>query len=115
MPPTSAGTLALAGTHGRLARRGLLPAELLVDGGYTSLVHMERAGREHQVTRTAPLPGNRTRQHPVQEAYALDHSRVDHDRQAPACPQAQASSPSHDPYPSPPPDAARLILACFPL
>lgn len=40
----------LPGLHGRLARRGLLPAEHLVDGGYTSLVHLERAAREHQVT-----------------------------------------------------------------
>ncbi|MFE2069998.1 transposase [Streptomyces sp. NPDC059467] len=34
----------LPGIHTRLARRGLLPAEHLVDGGYTSLVHLERAG-----------------------------------------------------------------------
>ena len=63
MPATSADRQALAGIHARLERRGLLPAEHLVDGGYTSLVHMERAGREHQVTLTGPLPGNPTRQH----------------------------------------------------
>lgn len=34
---------ALPGIHTRLARRELLPAEHLVDGGYTSLVHLERA------------------------------------------------------------------------
>jgi hypothetical protein len=54
---------ALPGIHTRLARRGLLPAEHLVDGGYTSLVHLEQAAREHQVTVTGPLPGNPTRQH----------------------------------------------------
>ncbi|MDO0939310.1 hypothetical protein QQY66_49300 [Streptomyces sp. DG2A-72] len=32
---------ALPGIHTRLARRGLLPAEHLVDGGYTSLVHLK--------------------------------------------------------------------------
>ena len=58
MPATSAGTAAVAGIHARLERRGLLPAEHLADGGHTSLVHMERAGREHQVTLTGPLPGN---------------------------------------------------------
>jgi hypothetical protein len=54
---------ALAGIHDRLARRGLLPGEHLADGGYTSLVHMERAGRVHQVALTGPLPGNPARQH----------------------------------------------------
>nr|WSZ11961.1 hypothetical protein OH837_00650 [Streptomyces canus] len=41
MATTSAATYdgqALPGIHTRLARRGLLPAEHLVDGGYTSLV-----------------------------------------------------------------------------
>jgi transposase len=60
MPATSADTAAVAEIHARLDRRGLLPAGHLADGGYTSLVHMERAGREHQVTLTGPLPGNRT-------------------------------------------------------
>ena len=80
MPATSADTSAVADIHARLEYRGLLPAEHLVDGGYTSLVHMERAGREHQVTLTGPLPGNRTRQHRVQEGYARDDFRVDYDR-----------------------------------
>ncbi|KKD07669.1 hypothetical protein TN53_12150 [Streptomyces sp. WM6386] len=38
----------------RLARRGLLPAEHLVDGGYTSLIHLERAQHEHQITVSGP-------------------------------------------------------------
>ncbi|MGF6947070.1 hypothetical protein BKA18_006923 [Streptomyces auratus] len=33
---------ALPGIHTRLKQRGLLPAEHLVDGGYTSLVHLNR-------------------------------------------------------------------------
>jgi hypothetical protein len=43
------------------AGRGLLPGEHLAGGGYTSLVPVERAGREHRAARTGPLPGNRTR------------------------------------------------------
>ena len=54
MPATSDDRQALAGIHARLERRGLLPGEHLADGGYTSLVHMERAGREHRVTLTGP-------------------------------------------------------------
>ncbi|MEU5151233.1 hypothetical protein AB0G42_29205 [Streptomyces yangpuensis] len=53
---------ALPGIHTRLKRRGLLPTEHLVDGGYTSLVHLEQTAREHQVTVTGPLPVNTTRQ-----------------------------------------------------
>lgn len=56
---TSAATndgQALPGIHTRLARRGLLPAEHLVDGGYTSLVRLERAAREHQITVTGHWP-----------------------------------------------------------
>ncbi|MFJ2766577.1 hypothetical protein [Streptomyces sp. NPDC087300] len=37
----------LPGIHTRPARRGLLPAEHLVDGGYTSLIRLEQAAREH--------------------------------------------------------------------
>lgn len=58
----------LPGLHARLARRGLLPAEHLVDGGYTSLIHLERAAREHQVTVSGPLTVNPTRQHRLGEA-----------------------------------------------
>ncbi|MFE5325507.1 hypothetical protein ACFRCG_03705 [Embleya sp. NPDC056575] len=55
---TSAATndaQALLGIHTRLARRSLLLDEHLVDGGYTSLVHPERAMREHRVTVSGPL------------------------------------------------------------
>jgi len=45
MPAASDDRQALAGIHTRLECRGLLPGEHLVDGGYTSVVHMERAGR----------------------------------------------------------------------
>jgi hypothetical protein len=113
MPATSADTSAVADIHARLEHRGLLPAEHLVDGGYTSLVHMERAGREHQVTLTGPLPGNRTRQHRVQEGYARDDFRVDYDRREVTCPQGQVSKGWHGPYPTSSPDAAPLIVARF--
>jgi hypothetical protein len=95
MPATSDDRQALAGIHARLERRGLLPGEHLADGGYTSLVHMERAGREHRVTLTGPLPGNRTRQHRVQEGYARDDFRTGYDRQEVTCPQGQVSKGWH--------------------
>jgi len=113
MPATSADSAAVAGIHARLERRGLLTGEHLTDGGYTSLVHMERAGREQQVTLTGPLPGNRTRQHRVQEGYARDDFRADYDRQEVTCPQGQVSKGWHGPYPTSSPDAAPLIVARF--
>jgi transposase len=113
MPATSDDTAALKGIHDRLARRGLLPAGHLVDGGYTSLVHMERAGRVHQVTLTGPLPGNPTRQHRAKEGYARDDFRIDYDRREVTCPQGQASKGWHGPYPASSPDAAPLIVARF--
>jgi hypothetical protein len=113
MPATSDDRQALAGIHSRLERRGLLPGEHLADGGYTSLVHMERAGREHQVTLTGPLPGNRTRQHRDQQGYARDDFRIDYDRQEVTCPQGQVSKGWHGPCPTSSPAAAPLIVARF--
>ncbi|MFJ5294452.1 hypothetical protein [Streptomyces sp. NPDC088348] len=64
----------LPGIHTRLHRCGLLPAEHLVDSGYTSLVHLDQAARQHQATVTGPLPGNPTRQHRRGEASAATTS-----------------------------------------
>lgn len=111
---TSAATndaQALPGIHTRLARRGLLPAEHLVDGGYTSLVHLERAAREHQITVSGPLPGNPTRQHRRGEGFDRDDFHIDFDRRQVACPQGQVSAGRHGPYPTSSPTAAPLIVA----
>ena len=113
MSATSDDRQALAGIHARLKRRGLLPDGHLVDGGYTSLVHMERAEREYRVTLTGPLPGNPTRQHRDQEGYARDDFRIDYDRREVTCPQGQVSKGWHGPYPTSSPDAAPLIVARF--
>ncbi|MGA5134208.1 transposase [Streptomyces olivoreticuli] len=116
MATTSAATSdaqVLPGLHTRLARRGLLPAEHLVDGGYTSLVHLERATREHQVTVSGPLPGNPTRQHRKNEGFDRDDSHIDFDRQQVTCPQGQVSQGWHGPYPTSSPTAAPLIVARF--
>ncbi|WP_461067549.1 IS1182 family transposase [Streptomyces pseudoechinosporeus] len=104
---------ALPGIHTRLARRGLLPAEHLVDGGYTSLVHLERAAREHQITVSGPLPGNPTRQHRKNEGFDRDDFHIDFDRRQVTCPRGQASRGWHGPYPTSSPTAAPLIVARF--
>ncbi|MFD1312806.1 transposase [Streptomyces kaempferi] len=104
---------ALPGIHTRLARRGLLPAEHLVDGGYTSLVHLERATREHQVTASGPLPGNPTRQHRENEGFDRDDFHIDFDHRQVTCPQGKVSAGWHGPYPTSSPTAAPLIVARF--
>lgn len=83
------------GIHTCLARRGLLPAEHLVDGGYTSLVRLERAEREHQVTVSGPLPGNPTRQHRRNEGFDRDDFHIDFDRWQVTCPRGQVSKGWH--------------------
>ncbi|WP_257017140.1 transposase [Streptomyces sp. Ag82_O1-15] len=103
----------LPGIHTRLARRGLLPAEHLVDGGYISLVHLERAEREHQVTVSGPLPGNPTRQHRRNEGFDRDDFHFDFDRRQVTCPRGQVSQGWHGPYPTFSPTAAPLIVARF--
>ncbi|WP_322941076.1 IS1182 family transposase [Actinacidiphila paucisporea] len=113
---TSAATndgQALPGIHTRLARRGLLPAEHLVDGGYTSLVHLERAACEHQITVTGPLPGNPTSQHRRNEGFDRDDFHIDFDRRQVTCPQGQVSAGWHGPYPTSSLTAAPLIVARF--
>ncbi|MFG2525674.1 transposase [Streptomyces sp. NPDC048527] len=113
---TSAATndaQALPGIHTRLDRRGLLPDEHLVDGGYTSLVHLERALREHQVTVSGPLPGNPARQHRRHEGFGRDDFHIDFDRRQVTCPQGQLSSSWQGPYPTSSPTADPLIVAKF--
>lgn len=101
------------GIHTRLHHRGLLPAEHLVDSGYTSLPHLEQAARDHQVTVPGPLRGNPTRQHRRGEGFARDDFHVDYDRQQVTCPQGQVSAGWHGPYPTSSPTAAPLIVARF--
>ncbi|WP_223268005.1 transposase [Streptosporangium nondiastaticum] len=103
----------LPGIHTRLARRGLLPAEHLVDAGYTSLPHLEQAAREHQVTVSGPLKTNPTHQHRRGEGFARDDFHIDFDRQQVTCPQGQVSAGWHGPYPTSSPTAAPLIVARF--
>ncbi|MFC9758732.1 transposase [Streptomyces sp. NPDC056921] len=96
-----------------MARRGLLPAEHLVDGGYTFLIHLERATREHQITVSGPLPGNPTRQHRRNEGFDRDDFHIDFDRRQVTCPRGQVSQGWHGPCPTSSPTAAPLIVARF--
>ncbi|MFI1416096.1 hypothetical protein ACH4Y0_40235 [Streptomyces sp. NPDC020707] len=67
----------LPGVRTRLARCGLLPAEHLVDAGYTPLPHLEQAAREHQIPVSGPLESDPTRQHHRGEGFARDDFHID--------------------------------------
>ncbi|WP_228560956.1 transposase [Catenulispora pinisilvae] len=111
--PDSVNVITDVATTSAAARRGLLPVEHLVDGGYTSLVHLERAAREPQVTVSRPLPGNPTGQHRKNEGYDRDDFHIDFDRREVTCPQGQVSQGWHGPHPASLPTAAPLIVARF--
>jgi DDE family transposase len=113
MPATSADTEVLPGIHTRLERRGPRPGQHLVDGGYTCLVHLEQAEREHRITLVGPLPGNPTHQHRRGEGLARDDFRIDFDHQEVTRPQGQVTARRHGPYPTSSPTAAPLIVARF--
>ncbi|MFE6665737.1 hypothetical protein ACFVFH_19540 [Streptomyces sp. NPDC057697] len=104
---------ALPGVHTRLKRRGLLPTGPLVDGGYTSLVHLEQAAREHQVTVTGPLPVNSSRQYRRNDGFGRDDFHIDFACGQVTCPQRETSAGWHGPYPASSPTAAPLIIARF--
>lgn len=104
---------ALPGIHTRLARRGLLPAEHLVDGGYTSLIHLERAEREHRVTVSGPLPGNPTRHTAGTKASTGTTSTSTSTADRSPARRGQVSRGWHGPYPTSSPTAAPLIVARF--
>ena len=102
----------LPGIHTRLARRKFLPAEHLVDAGYTSLPHLEPAAREPQVTVSGPLKSNppastaKTRaSHGTTSASPTTISR--------SPPQGQVSAGWHGPYATSSATAAPLIVARF--
>ncbi|PBC92957.1 DDE family transposase [Streptomyces sp. Ag82_O1-15] len=101
------------GIHTRPRRRELLPAEHLLDGGYTSLVHVDQGAREHQVTVTGPPPGNPARQHRQNEGFGRDDFLIDFDRRQVTCPQGPVSKGWHGPYPTSSPTAAPLVVARF--
>jgi Transposase DDE domain len=112
MPATSADTSAVAGIHSRLERRGLLPGEHLTDGGYTSLIHMERAGARapghpHRAAARQPHP-------PAPRPGGLRPRRLPHRLRPPGGHlPAGPGQQGHGPCPTSPPDAAPLIVARF--
>jgi hypothetical protein len=115
---TTSDAQALPGIHTRLKHRGLLPAEHLVDGGYTSLAPPGTSRTRTPGHRHRTMPGNHCQATPpasttATKASPRDDFHIDFDHQQVTCPQGQVSKGWHRPYPTSSPTAAPLIVARF--
>lgn len=103
----------LPGIHTRRARRGLLPAEHLVDAGYASCPTWNKPS----VNTRSPSQGRCRAIPPVNTARTRTSPRTSststHDLRQVTCPQGQVSQGWHGPYPTSSPTAAPLIVARF--
>jgi hypothetical protein len=93
---------ALPGIHARLERRRLLPAEHLVDAGYTSAVHLDKAARRN-ITLIGPLKTNGSWQQRTQPGFSREAFTIDYEARQVTCPNGKTSGdwlapPAQAPY-----------------
>ncbi|MBZ9644546.1 IS1182 family transposase [Streptomyces sp. PSKA30] len=77
--------------HDGLAERELLPCEHIVDSGYVTPAHIERAARVHGITLLGPVVLDHSRQAKDGSGFAKSDFPVDWDRQRATCPQGAVS------------------------
>src|ERR671916_2593660 len=80
-----------AGIHGRLAAKGLLPAEHSVDSGYVDAGLLAGSLRDHGLSLEGPVRGVSSRQTRAGQGYSLPHFRIDWDREQVTYPQGRTS------------------------
>ncbi|WP_435613357.1 IS1182 family transposase [Streptomyces sp. bgisy159] len=100
--PTADST-ALPGIRTRLERRHLLPAQHLVDGGYTSVALMDTAARTHRIEVIGPVAPDNSWQSKAGTGFTREDFAVDFDRRQVTCPGGKTSGnwtepPSQAPY-----------------
>jgi transposase len=99
MPAASDDRQALAGIHARLERRGLLPGEHLVDGGYTSLGASTRSPSPGRCPATAPASTAPRRATPATTSVSTTTARKS---PVPRARSARAgTAPTPRPHPTP--------------
>jgi transposase len=79
-----------AGIHGRLAAKGLLPAEHFVDSAYVDAGLLVSSRRDHGVSLEGPVRGV-ANQYARADGYEQRHFSIDWDREQVTCPQGKAS------------------------
>jgi transposase len=75
----------------RLAARGLLPREHLVDAGYVAAAHLVSSRADHACELVGPTGPERSWQARAGEGFATTHFVIDWEAQRATCPQGQAS------------------------
>jgi hypothetical protein len=81
----------VAARHADLARVDLLPAEHLVDAGYTSVDHILGARADHNVDLVGPLPPDSGWQARDEGGFDLTRFHIDWDRKQVTCPNGKTS------------------------
>jgi hypothetical protein len=100
--PTADST-ALPGIHARLEQRRLLPAQHLIDGGYTSVALMDTAARTHRIEVIGPVSPDNSWQRKAGTGFPQEDFTVDFDRRQVTCPDGKTSGnwakpPAQAPY-----------------
>lgn len=90
-PATTPDDHMVAVVHASLAQRNRLPAEHLVDKGYTSAQVLLDSARDYQVTLVGPVADDPSWQARAGEGFAKAHFQIDWDRQVVTCPAGHQS------------------------
>ncbi len=88
-PATTPDDNMVAVVHASLAERQRLPAEHLVDKGYTAAQVLLDSERDHHVTLVGPVADDPSWQARAGEGFAKAHFQIDWDRQVVTCPAGQ--------------------------
>jgi transposase len=92
-PATTPDDNMLAPIHAKLAARELLPAEHLVDKGYTSAEVLVAAQKDYNVQLVGPVAADPSWQARLSPAFAKAHFPVDWERRVVTCPAGKESPP----------------------
>ena len=92
-PATTPDDNMLAPIHEKLAARDLLPAEQLVDKGYTSAAVLVAAQEEYGVNIVGPVAADPSWQARLSPAFAKAQFQVDWERRVVTCPAGKESHP----------------------
>ncbi|GAA2974337.1 transposase [Streptomyces enissocaesilis] len=88
---SAADSQALPGIHARLKRRRLLPAQHLVDGGYTSVALLDASARTYKIDLVGPLGESNSRQRNAEDGFARENFIIDFERREVTCPNGKVS------------------------
>lgn len=91
-PATTPDDNMLAPIHEKLAARELLPAEHLVDKGYTSAAVLVAAQEDYGVQIVGPVAADPSWQARLSPAFAKEQFQVDWERRVVTCPRGKESS-----------------------